>query len=165
MSAHALLQILVAGALLSTGSVASAAAQHSGCRDRWIGRAVLEATGRSARGTGDGGECDLELYGGRWGTYAELRAQADTAFTALRAAGLEYTPDGTALRDLSFGGDAIPLSAVYVGPVDRAPAVSWHIPLARRRVLALERQCPPLTTGPTCIPGRVDPAPSQAPRN
>ncbi|HET7322413.1 MAG TPA: hypothetical protein VFI96_07975, partial [Longimicrobiaceae bacterium] len=112
------------------------------CRDPWISRAVREVAGRTARGSGDAGECDLRLFGGRWGSYAELRAQVDTAFHALRDAGLEHTRDGSALRDLRFGGAPIPLERAYLGPREEAPRRNSSIRLARGYVMALDRRCP-----------------------
>lgn len=134
--------LLLLTAPLPRGVLPAAGATAEPCRDPWISRAVREVAGRPARGQAYGGECDLELYGGRWASYAELRAQVAAAFRALARAGLAYAADGEALADLRFGGPAIPLERAYVGPAAKAPARNWRIPLTRGRVLALDRVCP-----------------------
>lgn len=146
------------GALVGLALAAFAGPAPQGpCRDPWIGRAVREVLGREARGSGDTGECDLRLFGGRWGSYEELRAQADTAFRALREAGLEHTSDGGALRDLRSRGAPIPLHAVHIGLPDRVPRGNTTLDLARGYVLVLDRRCPAGSApGTACTPAADD---------
>lgn len=145
---------LVAAIVLAAPSApaaAQAAQPPAGCRDPWITRAVREAARRPPRGSGDAGECDLRLYGARWGSYDELRGQVATTFAALRDASLEHDDRGQALRDRRTG-RLVPLGGVYLGPDRHAPERQVTVTLARAHVLAFDWPPPERPASPSSPP-------------
>ena len=53
------------------------------CRDAWVSQGIKEIIGRSARRSGDTGECNTKLYGGgSWGNYEDLKAKIRASFFA-----------------------------------------------------------------------------------
>ncbi|MDE2227802.1 MAG: hypothetical protein KGL11_02020 [Alphaproteobacteria bacterium] len=51
------------------------------CKDAWVTQAVRQVTGRSPRGSGDNGECNIYRYGGgHWTDYNDLVAKVRFAF-------------------------------------------------------------------------------------
>ena len=53
-------------------SMASPSASAA-CTDPWVTNAVRQVTGRDARGAGNAGECNIQLYGnGHWSNYNDL---------------------------------------------------------------------------------------------
>ncbi|HEX2190084.1 MAG TPA: hypothetical protein VHG51_14350 [Longimicrobiaceae bacterium] len=135
----ALLMRLLPSALALAAGAGIGPEQPPRCSDPWMDRAVAAAAGRPPRGAGEHGECDLRLYGARWASYDELREQVDGALRALDAAGLEFTEDGSALRDRRSGAA---VAITYLGPAEDAPAGARLVPLPRGYVLAARRSPP-----------------------
>lgn len=53
------------------------------CRDPWVTKAVSKVTGRTPKGFGDTGECNIRLYGGgQWGNYQDLVSKVEAAFSS-----------------------------------------------------------------------------------
>jgi hypothetical protein len=91
--------MMAAGVLLTLSSVATAqlpqsvvdqltpkyraGGQYYVCRDPWITIAISDAFAgtRGVNGVGDAGECNKELYGGQWSSYAELYQLVKNALT------------------------------------------------------------------------------------
>ena len=134
---------LAAGALWTGAASAQSSAPTPPCRDPWVSQAVKEVQGRPAMGQGETGECNIQLYGGRWGSYAELKGYVQQSLASLKAAGLEYdSPPGLVLRDLKYF-VRMPAAGMYIGPRAAAPDKPWVIDLANGNVLAIDRRCRP----------------------
>lgn len=153
---------LTAGLLASAPAAAQSSAPTPPCRDPWVSQAIKEVKGRTALGLGEGGECNIQLYGGRWGSYGELKGYVQQAFAALAKAGLEFQyAQGTVLRDITyFAGYAS--AGQYIGPRGSAPRKEWMIDLPGGNVLAIDRRCRPgyAAAGPGansgCVRGGVN---------
>jgi hypothetical protein len=130
------------------------------CRDPWVSQAVREVAGREPYGAGETGECNIQLYGARWGSYDELRNYVRQARSSMGAKGLSFRPGGNVISDAPMF-SALVAAGVYVGPRASAPAKPWMIDLPSGNVMALDRKCRPgyTPTGPGnqggCVRGSV----------
>ncbi len=117
-----------------------ASAQAGPCRDPWVSQAVREVAGREAIGSGETGECNIQLYGARWGSYAELKGYVAQARAALAEAGLEYVDGGRNMYDRTFSRKIA--GNAYAGPPANKPNVyNWTISLPSGNVMVIYRRC------------------------
>jgi hypothetical protein len=111
--------ILAAAIALAIPAVAHA--QAGVCSDASVTELVTEIARRAPRGSGDSGECNANLYGGRWSSEADLRGRVRRAFGAMQIAGLSFeTAEGAVMKDLRTNAE-IDASAMFVGPRAMAP--------------------------------------------
>ena len=133
------------------------------CRDPWVSQAVREVAGREPYGSGEIGECNIQLYGARWGSYDELKGYVRQARDTMARHKLSFRPGGNVIGDSNMY-NAIATAGVYFGPRDQAPRRDWIISLPSGNVMSLSRRCRPgytpaggATTG--CVAGGSIPRP------
>jgi hypothetical protein len=118
---------------------AAAEAQTGVCRDPWVTELVKEIARREPRGSGESGECNVNLYGASWGSKDDLRAKVRQTFNAMRSAGVSFeNTKGTVFADVKMNVN-IQASSVYVGPRANAPAGKFYVDLPNGYAIAFTR--------------------------
>jgi hypothetical protein len=87
---------------------------RSPCRDPWINIAIRELKGRAPNGSGESGECNIQLYGAAWNGYPQLRGFVDAALRRLAQYEARFTSDGTFYMDDDYGNVSAPAGQVRV---------------------------------------------------
>ncbi len=144
------------GLLVADAAAAQSSAPTPPCRDPWVSQAVKEVTGREALGAGELGECNIQLYGARWGSYAELKGYVEQAFTVLKKSKLEFDGKAGKLYDRMYYPAVYYPANTYVGArggMPRDPQRNWVIDLPGGNVIAIQRPCRPgySSVGTGCV--------------
>lgn len=132
------------------GMVFVASAAFGQCRDPWVTEELKALKGRIV-GSGENGECNINLYGRSWNSRDELRGQIRQAFANLKEARLEFHSENL-MNDLMFHGKVYANAGnIYVGPAGNSPYADqaqtkggtywWHIPMPKGHVLVVARKC------------------------
>lgn len=118
---------------------ATASAQTGVCRDPWVTELVTEVARRAPRGSGDSGECNINLYGASWSSRDDLRAKVRQSFSAMQNAGVSFeTTQGTVFKDVRMNVN-IQASSVFVGPKGNAPKGKFYVDLPNGYAIAFTR--------------------------
>ncbi len=127
--------------LLALAALGTTAAQAQ-CRDPWVAKAVQQVKHRQAYGSGENGECNINLYGAHWTSYSDLLEIVQQTMSALQQAGLEFNSNGLTIHDLKYFDNI--LSQGWAGPASQVPSgKNWHINLPGGYVFAINRRCAP----------------------
>lgn len=135
-------------ALVLIGVVGMAMSSFAQCRDPWVTE-ELKRVKRGARiiGSGESGECNINLYGRNWGSRADLTRQVDQTFATFDKAGLSFQSDRI-LRDARNGraGTVDPWiglksQAPYHDGQYASPGYWRHVPLPNNYVLIKKDPC------------------------
>jgi hypothetical protein len=130
---------ILAAAVVLAVLPAAAHAQAGVCNDASVTELVTEIARRAPRGSGDSGECNVNLYGGGWSSETDLRGRVRRAFGAMQIAGLAFdNADGTVLRDLRTNSQ-VDASAMFVGPRTMAPKGVYSVNLPGDYTIAFVR--------------------------
>ena len=118
---------------------AAAHAQVGTCRDPWVTELVAQVAGRPARGEGESGECNINLYGASWSSKDDLRNKVRQTFGAMQAAGVSFeTTRGTVFKDVRMNVN-IQASSIFVGPRASAPSGKFYVDLPNGYAIAFTR--------------------------
>lgn len=153
---------LISASLVLIGMVGAASNAQASCRDPWITELAPQVWGHPVRGSGDTGECNINLYGHNWNSKDQLRNHMQQAKRALDHAGLEFdSANPNMIHDNKYH-NRFMLSGNPFGTKGSMPAKNWMIDLPNGYVFAVERRCAPgySANGPTagsgCVKGGVN---------
>lgn len=148
--------------LVLTGMIGVGSNAHAACRDPWITELAPQVWGHPVRGSGETGECNINLYGHKWSSKDQLRNQMQQAKRALDTAGIEFdAANPNMIHDIKFSTRLL-LSGNPIGTKGSVPAKNWMIDLPNNYVFAVERRCRPghSANGPIassgCVKGGVN---------
>ena len=114
------------------------------CRDPWISELAPQVWSHPVRGSGETGECNINLYGRNWSNKDQLRSQMQAAKRALDGAGIEFNPaNPLSIIDNKFFGGRMLLAGDNIGPKGSVPRRNWMIDLPNGYVFSIDRRCPP----------------------
>ncbi|MBC7380101.1 MAG: hypothetical protein H7346_22050 [Burkholderiaceae bacterium] len=153
---------LISASLVLIGMIGAVSSAQASCRDPWITELAPQVWGHPVRGSGETGECNINLYGQRWNSKDQLRGQMQQAKRALDAAGLEFDAANPNIIDDKKYHSRVLLTGNNIGMKGSMPAKNWMIDLPNGYVFALERRCRPgfSANGPTagggCVKGGVN---------
>ncbi|MBC7435725.1 MAG: hypothetical protein H7332_06605 [Bdellovibrionales bacterium] len=130
-------------AALAVLALAAGQAQASPCRDPWISELAPSVWGHPVRGSGETGECNINLYGHSWSNKDQLRRQMQAAQKALTSAGIEFNPaNPNMIIDIKYNARML-LEGNNVGLRGSVPNKNWMIDLPNGYVFSVQRRCPP----------------------
>ena len=132
-------RLALVAAVVLAALPATARAQTGTCRDPWVTELVKEVARRAPRGSGDSGECNINLYGASWSSKDDLRAKVRQSFGAMQNAGVSFeTTQGTVFKDVRMNVN-IQASSVFVGPKGSAPKGRFYVDLPNGYAIAFTR--------------------------
>ena len=127
------------------------------CRDPWISELAPQVWSHPVRGSGETGECNINLYGRNWNNKDQLRSHMQAAKRAFDSAGIEFDAANPQLiHDIKYY-NRMQLGGNNIGPKGSVPPKNWMIDLPNGYVFAIERRCRPgySAAGPTAGSGCV----------
>jgi hypothetical protein len=92
MAAAILMSLFSATARAQDARMVAQAKAQGPCRDAWITVAIwrVNASTSNPQGVAGAGECDPNLYGGRWSSFAELASIVDSTYRSLHNNGYSF---------------------------------------------------------------------------
>ena len=113
------------------------------CRDPWISELAPQVWGHAVRGSGESGECNINLYGRNWNSKDQLKSQMQVAKRAMDSAGLEFeSVNPSIIHDIKYF-SRVQIGADSIGEKGSVPQKNWMIDLPNGYVFGIERRCRP----------------------